>query len=187
MMTNERGTYEQERHQHEDPAAPVPIAPNVVGGGGALIVPSPQVEDDASEAERVANETADPVKERAQRLPPGKDYKEPSQHNGTDGALVSEIQRETGIGGGTLPHEHNSAFVGGGATAQGDDGQRTLLAVPRSDAEQLGVVLEGTHLVLVEGPQQAQGEPWWQVLLPDGRTGWLPATALGSSPFSEDE
>ena len=179
---HEPKSYEREVRAEEDPIAPMPIAPNTFGGGGTVIVP-PAVEDEEEKAEDVVNEIADPVKEQAHDLPPGQDFKERSQHNSFGEALVSEIQRESGIGGGSLPASDGTWQVGSGATAQSDGGRCTLFADPRSDAEHIASMDSGTQLLLLDGPDTAQGEPWWNVRLSDGRVGWVPQACLGPDAF----
>lgn len=37
----------------------------------------------------------------------------------------------------------------------------------------IGMIENGTVLTLLEGPQQADGMPWWRVRTPDGAEGWV--------------
>lgn len=89
--------------------------------------------------------------------------------------LVSQIQKETGIDGGSVPDTHGELMAGGGATALAG---MTLRTAPGSDAELIGPVLPDTAMAVLEGPQAHAGGSWWRVHLPDGRIGWASADEL---------
>ena len=73
------------------------------------------------------------------------------------------------------------AEVGPGATVvvtgTGNQGLN-LRREPTTDAGRRGVAREGTSLVVVDGPQEADGYTWWLVRTDDGVEGWAVADYL---------
>lgn len=57
-------------------------------------------------------------------------------------------------------------------------GGLNLRQQPTTYAKVLGNVKEGTTLVVLEGPRDADGYVWWKVRAPDGKEGWAAAKWL---------
>lgn len=65
--------------------------------------------------------------------------------------------------------------IGPGATVvvQGTRGVGlNVRAAPSTNAKIVGSAKEGTELLVLEGPTEADGHTWWKVRLPDGKEGW---------------
>lgn len=167
-----------ERDPTVDPDA-LPISTNPLGG--RPIVPPTIVEADTPEEAPEAHETADRVKRASRDLPPGVDYTEPTVVNQATGeALISEIQKQTGIGGGVEPVP--PGVIAKGGTAAINDSHPTLRSELGAEAgDALGPLTLGTVVLLLDGPQQFGDAEWWHVRAPDGRIGWLPESALGAT------
>ena len=154
----------------------LPISTNPLGG--RPIVPPPLEEIDTPEQYPEARETADPVKRASSNLPPGTDYTEPTVvNNDTGEVLISEAQKQTGIGGGVDRVPPGTIAVGG--TIAVDDSHPIMRSEAGSDAgESVGALTPRTVLLLMSGPEQIGNESWWHVRAPDGRTGWVAESVL---------
>lgn len=65
-------------------------------------------------------------------------------------------------------------MTGGEATVSGTEGsQLRLRSAPGLDQETLGTLEDGTHLIVLEGPESVDGHEWWKVRADDGRQGWV--------------
>lgn len=169
----------RDRDPLTDPAvdpAELPITTNPLGG--RAITPPPIVEVDTPDQDPEARETADPVKRKASELPPGVDYTEPTVTNEATGEeLISEVQKQTGVGGGIERVPPGTIAVGG--TLAVDDSHPELRSEPGAEAgETAGHLTKGTVLLLMGGPQQVGDQAWWHVRAPDGRTGWVAESVL---------
>ena len=51
--------------------------------------------------------------------------------------------------------------------------QLRLRVGPGLTYETLQTLKDGTHLTVLEGPEQADGYKWWRVQTDDGQEGWV--------------
>jgi len=81
------------------------------------------------------------------------------------------------------PQQFTEIAVGATVVVQGvgTDGLN-VRADAGTAAEILETVPEGTNLVVLEGPQEADGLTWWKVRTPAGQEGWAADTYLVLAP-----
>lgn len=81
----------------------------------------------------------------------------------------------------TLPPPSPTPGLGLGATAQvGDTGGLGLVmhTDPGLNTAVIRVLQDGERVVIIAGPQQADGMTWWQVRDSSGQEGWVAASFL---------
>jgi hypothetical protein len=156
-----------------DVTAPVelpsmPAGPGMVGSVGPVVARPPLgvTEAPPSHDGNIAPMPSEPAPQAADAAREGEGPLTP---------LVSQIQKQTGIDGGTAPDTHGQLVVGGGAMSRPG---MMLRSAPGADAEPIGEVLGDTAMALLEGPHAHAGGEWWRVHLPDGRLGWASAEEM---------